>query len=423
MFGFISYFSNVKSGKRLIKLILIRAIPVLLVLLLAVGCNKTERTLEKVSLALDSIKEIHAPDTRVSVWDIQISEDRGAISLEGEVENMEAFDAVTGMVELLAPGIELELKLLPEEDPGRPVNGVVGNSVINMRSAPAHRAELVTQALMGTPVRILKEQEGWYLIQVPNRYLGWVERSVVQPLDEAGLARYRTAHKVVFNEQYGFSYSEPDTGSRPVTDLVAGCILPVISETGDFYQVTCPDSAVAWVVRDQVRNAMELFSMELSGEKLVKTALKYHGIPYLWGGTSPKAVDCSGLSHMIYYMNGMLLARDASQQCLYGRVVTTLYSGDGLLPGDLLFYGRRATADAPERVSHVGIYLGDSRFIHASENLGKVWISSMDSTSTAYIPEYRDLFVRAVRITGEVDRGFQPITENEFYKEIINTRE
>jgi hypothetical protein len=116
-------------------------------------------------------------------------------------------------------------------------------------------------------------------------------------------------------------------------------------------------------------------------------------------------------------------------------VVSTDYRPEGLVPGDLLFFGRRATADETERVTHVGIYIGDTEFIHASAVSGSVGINSMDPGRENYLPDYPAIFVRSVRITGEVTggevtggqpvpeegtRGFGPVPGNTFYQQIIS---
>ena len=89
-------------------------------------------------------------------------------------------------------------------------------------------------------------------------------------------------------------------------------------------------------------------------------------------------------------------------------------------PGDLLFFGRKARGEEKERVTHVAIYIGEGEFIHAAGYRDRVSINSMDSTQANYIETYPDIFVRAIRIIGEDAHGFQPLSMNTFYKEIIN---
>ncbi len=271
---------------------------------------------------------------------------------------------------------------------------------------------------MGTPVRILKRENGWYLLQTPNKYIAWVDAPAVARIDKNELQDYKLSKKVIYNKQYGFSYSRPDVNSQTISDLVIGCILPVVSSNADFYMVQYPDKRIAWVKKNEVTDIEEIFNKQIVENELIVTAKKFLGIPYLWGGTSSKAIDCSGFTSTIYYMNGTLLQRDASQQTKYGKIITTTYEYKDLLPGDLLFFGRKASDSLPERVWHVAMYIGDSEFIHAS---GKVNINSIDSTRNNFIPEYVERFVRAVRVKGEADGiGVQQITKNDFYKEIIN---
>jgi cell wall-associated NlpC family hydrolase len=99
------------------------------------------------------------------------------------------------------------------------------------------------------------------------------------------------------------------------------------------------------------------------------------GSPYLWGGASSKATDCSGFVKLVYYAQGIILARDASQQARYGDPVD-FTNMDKLQPGDLLFFGSSA-----QRISHEGIYLGKGDFIHSS---GRVHISSIDPRDPKY---------------------------------------
>ena len=97
---------------------------------------------------------------------------------------------------------------------------------------------------------------------------------------------------------------------------------------------------------------------ETLGSDLVRTARRFIGSPYRWGGTSARSgFDCSGLTMTVYRLNGLELPRSASAQHRAGAPVAR----SDMRPGDLVFFatGRRG------RVSHVGIYTGRGEFIHA----------------------------------------------------------
>ena len=96
------------------------------------------------------------------------------------------------------------------------------------------------------------------------------------------------------------------------------------------------------------------------------------GIPYLWGGKSSKANDCSGFTQTVFRANSVQLARDARQQALQGLEIVTDSTFSNVRPGDLLFFG------SGERVTHVGLSLGGYNFIHQDRD---VHIDSFDSNA------------------------------------------
>jgi cell wall-associated NlpC family hydrolase len=107
-------------------------------------------------------------------------------------------------------------------------------------------------------------------------------------------------------------------------------------------------------------------------EKIVSTARRYVGVPYRWGGESPRTgFDCSGFTMVVYRLNGLDLPRSSRQQWQVGRKINRRQ----LRKGDLVFF---ATSGG-KRVSHVGIYTGDSKFLHAPRRGSRIKTSSLSS--------------------------------------------
>lgn len=103
---------------------------------------------------------------------------------------------------------------------------------------------------------------------------------------------------------------------------------------------------------------------------LVKTAREFIGVPYLWGGTSPESgFDCSGLTMTVYQLNGLNLPRHSATQYDAGNPIDK----QNLQKGDLVFFATNGNG----KVSHVGIYIGNDRFIHAPSRGKNIRIESM----------------------------------------------
>ncbi|MEJ5262638.1 MAG: C40 family peptidase [Ignavibacterium sp.] len=372
--------------------------------------------MEKAKSIIKSVKEKFAPDKRVAVFDIEVEQPANKIIVKGETNLAEAKDYLIRALDGEAIKFEDKIDLLPSKELGDKIYGIINLSVSNIRTNPDHPAELSTQSLLGTPIKILKKGKwGFYLVQTPDGYISWLDDDGFQAMNESEWNDWKASEKIIYTNEFGWAYEKADVNSQHISDLVAGNLLKLISEESDFYKVEFPDKRIAFVSKSEARNFNQWYkSLNPDGENILQTAYRFMGVPYLWGGTSAKGMDCSGFTKTVYYLNGIILPRDASQQVHTGELVDTKNGWENLQAGDLLFFGSKANGEKKERITHVAIYIGDGDFIHAA---GRVRINSFNK-SKPYYSEYRDnAFIRAKRILSSVGKnGIEKILDNSFYK-------
>ncbi|PHN05554.1 C40 family peptidase [Flavilitoribacter nigricans] len=357
-----------------------------------------ERTIpQPIKAALTEIQKTYAPDRRVAIFDVKSHSRNDTVFLEGETSLPEAYAAVVQMLDQKGVVYVNKVQLLP--DPALPSRGVVNVSVANIRSNPKHSGELSTQALLGMGLKVYKQEGSFSYVQTPDGYLGWMDSGSFVLMDDQAYQEWITAEKVIFTQDYGFVQDAAADQSGRVGDLVAGNILLNEGENGAYRAVAFPDGRRGFVPEEQISGQTPWLETkhDLRIPQIVGTALSMMGRPYLWGGTSGKGMDCSGFTKTVYFLNGFVLPRDASQQVHAGVDVPTDTTFNALRTGDFLFFGER-TDDDQEKVRHVGIYLGEGQFIHSGADNPGVKIESLLPDSPNFAAHRRETFLRARRM-------------------------
>lgn len=159
--------------------------------------------------------------------------------------------------------------------------------------------------------------------------------------------------------------------------LPDGHAVTVLDSKGAYHRIDCYDMT-GYVRKEDVRLVEDTYRIFASSEhadtvflpalpkekvqqlqqKLTKTALSLQGVPYVWGGTTPRGFDCSGFTQYVYRKNGLSLSRTCEGQLRAGMIIAK----EDLQPGDIIIF--QGTAGV-RGVSHVGMYIGDGKLIHA----------------------------------------------------------
>lgn len=276
--------------------------------------------------------------------------------------------------------------------------GLVNVSVCNTRSDADYNAGMETQGLLGMPVQILANEQEWSKVCTPDGYESWTLTGCLTECSRQELTDWNKGKQIVVTALYAQCFQRPSVKSQPVSDLVACNRLRLLGKRGAFYHVAFPDGREGYVSK---HDAMPLerwrASLNLSHEAILATAHRLMGLPYMWGGMSPKGVDCSGFVRTVLYMHDIIIPRNASQMAREGERLEIETHCANLLPGDLLFFGNRETG----RVLHVAFYLGNQQFIHS---LGRVRLASFNPADELYDAYDHDRLLFAARILPYVNQ-------------------
>ena len=246
---------------------------------------------------------------------------------------------------------------------------VVVVPVANMYSKPTDKADVVSQAIYGSNVKLLEARGEWSRIQTSDHYRGWTPSRYLRII-LTGDGYATTGPTVQVESLFANIYAEPDvTRHKPVVTIPFESKLEVApdnpkgaakghKETHEgWLHVRLAGQTLAWIQAGDVTADPKPLTIAES----IDLAKRFLGLPYLWGGRSSYGYDCSGFTQMLVRARGINMPRDADQQAAWKGVARV--ERKDLQAGDLLFFG-----SSEKEITHTGMYIGDGQFIHDTTN-------------------------------------------------------
>jgi len=251
--------------------------------------------------------------------------------------------------------------------------GVVNVSVANIYEASNYQSQVVTQGILGEQVKIMELQSQFSLVELPDTYTGWI--SNYQLAEEViGIS----GEPVTIRQHWIHIYQDSKTSSPVVRDAVIGSRLIKTGAENEWLRVILPDGKSGWIHE----SATGSFPADVQ-EGIKALAGEFLGYPYFWGGRSPKGFDCSGLTQTVFGLLGVKIPRDSWKQQQAGKFITN--EPTNARAGDLYFF-----AEDKNRITHVGIAMGDGKILHAR---GYVRQNSLIKGEPDYSDELKSTFI------------------------------
>jgi cell wall-associated NlpC family hydrolase len=237
---------------------------------------------------------------------------------------------------------------------------LIREMVAPMHASPDAGSEQVSQALLAAAVRPTEHANGWTRIETADGYSGWVEARTLCPPPLGWGAPFVRMLDLWVNLR-----GASDSRCTAVLQAAIGVQLPLLEPgagAGDsvdrtrWAELLLPDGRRLWTEAHRVGSTSDPAAFPRTPAAVRETAARFLNVPYLWGGSSPAGLDCSGFVQLVFGLHGVPLRRDAHQQAEQGE------PSPRPDPGDLLFFG---PAEPVGKITHVALALDRRRMIHA----------------------------------------------------------
>lgn len=358
------------------------------------GSGATMETLQSAKRVVEEFKREFKIEPREMVFDVKLDIVDEKLVVSGEISEPRLKKSLIEKLEAsLEVHFEDKIKILPDESVGKKTYAVVNVNVTNLMDAPERTLQknAVTQARMGEILKLLKRDRNWYLAQMEDSYIGWIESSKIVPMNEAELRDYTSGPFVLVVSKFAQLYEAPDPKCTLQVKLVQGTVLPYVESDNEWVRLKLPDGKQVFARSSDVelfKSRDEVFATKKDAQYIIELAKQHLGLPYLWAGTTSFGFDCSGFTQFCFKMAGYFLRRDADMQFEQGEPVL---NRENLVPGDLVFFQTYKAGP-----SHVGIYIGNMKYIHSGSK--GVAINSFDPNDPDYSADLDKKYIGARRI-------------------------
>lgn len=323
--------------------------------------------MKKVETIIERIRAEHVPDFRSGIFDVRVETRDGRLVLSGETTHTDAAEQLLAEAgKVVKTGIVDEIVRLPDPALGAGVYGVVRAAIVPVYLEPSLPAAQISQLVLGMRFDLLARRGDWLRVRAEDGYLGWIHDGYVRLGEREWAERWERG-----------SYGEPvvslgaelvDEEGNALARLPWGAR---VLRFGSTYEL--PDGRRGTVGSGEVVDVDRLADrFPARGDSIARTARRWHGTPYLWGGVTMSGADCSGFAQAVMWMHGIALPRDSDLQARIGVPVDPCEDFSAVRPGDLLFF-----AEHSARVSHVAISLGGPLIIHSALGNGGVAVNTM----------------------------------------------
>jgi cell wall-associated NlpC family hydrolase len=292
-------------------------------------------------------------DRTLFYFNIKAATEDKHVVLTGRVSYQEFKESFIDVLNNLGiKDIEDRIEVLPSKRLGDKTFGVVKAISALTWAEPNEKSMPTTQCIYGDVILLLdRDEQGFYLSLSAGGYIGFIKEDAVTAMTKSEAQRFIWGKRAVFQK---------DSGSTETLYIPMGAKLRLVSAKGDRCAVLLPNGSQGEVPRSFVSIKDPAKSADFA-ERVLERARRFLGSPYVFGGTVTQGADCSGFVQTVFRTVGIYLPRDAKQQALLGEISGTRWYRDDIAPGDLLFF-----TNASCRIIHVGIYIGNGRFIHCS---------------------------------------------------------